>query len=73
MFYPGWRAWVNDREVQVLRANYLFRAVELPVGTQRVRLLYDPMSFKVGVGLAIATTIVLLALSARWAWHTHGK
>ena len=32
VYYPGWRAWVNDREVEVLRADYLFRAVELPAG-----------------------------------------
>jgi uncharacterized membrane protein YfhO len=66
VYYPGWRAWVDDREVDVLRADYLFRAVELPAGAHRVRLLYDPASFKIGVGLFAATMVVLMGWLA-WA------
>ncbi len=60
VFYPGWRAWVNDREVEVLRANYLFRAVEISAGVQRVRLLFDPLPFKVGAGLFLVTIVALV-------------
>lgn len=63
--YPGWRAWVNEREVEILRANYLFRAIELPADAQRVRLLYDPPWFKVGVGFFAATIIGLIG---GWLW-----
>jgi len=59
VFYPGWRAWVNEREVEILRANYLFRAVPLTEGTQRVRLLYDPLSFKIGLGVFGITVVML--------------
>jgi hypothetical protein len=45
---------------EVLRANYLFRAVEVPAGAHRVRLLYDPWSFKVGAGLGVVTVIALV-------------
>jgi hypothetical protein len=61
VYYPGWRAWVDDREVQVLRADYLFRAVELPAGEHRVRLVYDPWSFKVGAGMFVVTIVGLVA------------
>jgi hypothetical protein len=61
VYYPGWRAWVNDRETEVLRANYLFRAVEISAGAQRVRLLYDPWSFKIGAGLFATTVLALIA------------
>jgi hypothetical protein len=70
VYYPGWRAWVNDREVEILRANYLFRAVEIPAGAQRVRLLYDPASFKVGVGLC---AITMLALIGWFVWQVRKK
>ncbi|MEW5719440.1 MAG: YfhO family protein, partial [Chloroflexota bacterium] len=60
VYYPGWRAWVNDREVEVLCANYLFRAVEISAGAQRVRLLYDPLSFKIGVGAAMLTMFAMI-------------
>lgn len=74
VYYPGWRAWVEDltsspqaswREVEVLRANYLFRAIELPAGEHGVRLLYDPVSFKFGAGLFALTLLVLIGWAAR--------
>ncbi len=65
IYYPGWRAWVDDREVEVLRADSLFRAVELSAGAHRVRLLYDPASFKLGVGLFAVTALALTAWGVR--------
>jgi hypothetical protein len=59
VYYPGWRAWVDDQPVDVLRANFLFRAVELPAGAHHVRLLYDPDTFKIGLGLFALTLVVL--------------
>jgi hypothetical protein len=37
-FHPGWRARVNGRSVDVLRANVAFKAVELLPGTSDVEL-----------------------------------
>ncbi|MCX7840354.1 MAG: YfhO family protein, partial [Anaerolineae bacterium] len=70
VFYPGWRAWVNDRDVEVMRANYLFRAVAVPAGTSRVRLLYEPLAFQVGVGVFAVTVVVLCGwLVTRMQWR----
>ena len=70
VYYPGWRAWIDDRPVDVLRADYLFRAIELPAGQHRVRFLYDPPLFKFGAGLFIVT---LIALGAYCLWSTKVK
>jgi Ca2+/Na+ antiporter len=59
VFYPGWRAWVNEREVEIVRANYLFRAVQVPAGASRVRLLYEPRTFHVGIGWFVLTLVGL--------------
>jgi len=47
-FYPGWKVFVDGKEQRILRANYLFRAVELGAGKHRVEFVYDPLSFKIG-------------------------
>jgi uncharacterized membrane protein YfhO len=67
VFYPGWKAWVDNQETPVLRANYLFRAIELPARAHRVRFKYEPMAFMVGVGLALFTmgTLVIIQI-----WRT---
>ncbi len=70
VYYPGWRAWLDEREVEVFRANFLFRAIELPAGTHRVRFAYDPTSFKIGEGLFIATCAALMVW---WMWQRMGR
>lgn len=62
VFYPGWRAWVDEVEQPVWRADYLFRAVALEAGAHRIRLEYDPLSFRLGLGLAAAGLLALLGL-----------
>ena len=52
-YYPGWKAFVNGKETKIYRADYTFRAIPLNTGTHRVRLVYDPMSFKLGAGVTI--------------------
>ncbi|MBI5651631.1 MAG: YfhO family protein [Chloroflexi bacterium] len=71
VFYPGWNARVNDRAVEVLRANYLFRAVEIPAGASRVKFKYEPVTFTVGIGLG-AITILALAGFGIWAQKKSG-
>jgi len=59
--YPGWVARVNDVEVPILRADYLFRLVEVPAGTSRVEMRYRPASVRIGAAISL-TTLLLLAL-----------
>ncbi|HET7292630.1 MAG TPA: YfhO family protein, partial [Vicinamibacteria bacterium] len=57
---PGWRARVDGREAQTLRANGLFLAVAAGAGHHRVELVYVPRTLGAGLGLALGS----LALAA---------
>jgi hypothetical protein len=39
-YYPGWKAMVNGKEVKIYRANYTFRAVNVPKGKSIVEFIY---------------------------------
>ena len=41
-YYPNWQAKVEDQPVEVLRANYSFRAVSVPQGEYLVTFYYQP-------------------------------
>ncbi|MBI3549494.1 MAG: YfhO family protein [Elusimicrobia bacterium] len=57
--YPGWKAYVNGRRVQIERALTAFEMISVPTGPWKVDLLYRPLSWKVGL---LATLGALAAL-----------
>ncbi len=60
-YYPGWKAFVDGREEEILKANYILRAVPIGKGTHSVRFVYCPRSFKAGAYVSGATLLTLLA------------
>jgi len=42
-YHPGWRALVDGVEKEILRVNYAFRGITLPVGAKHVVFFYDPL------------------------------
>lgn len=66
LFYPGWAAFVDELEVPIYRANYLFRAVQLEPGSWVVRFEYRPASFRLGI---MTTTATALAITGAIAWR----
>jgi hypothetical protein len=42
--YPGWFAELDGKPTPILRADILFRAVEIPPGTHRVSFRFAPFS-----------------------------
>jgi len=64
-WYPGWRATVDGVPVEIMRADVLFRGVQVPAGQHRVEFTYAPTSFLVGVGMSVIT-LVGCVLTVGW-------
>lgn len=45
LYYPGWSVTVDGQVRPVLRANMLFRGVEVPAGRHTIVFEYEPLSF----------------------------
>ena len=43
-WYPGWVAEIDGKPTPILRADVLFRAVEVPPGRRRVVFRFEPFS-----------------------------
>lgn len=62
-YYPGWKAYIDNKETKIYKADYAFRAIVLPGGNHKVVFKYLPQSFYLGVKLSIISIIILLIIS----------
>jgi uncharacterized membrane protein YfhO len=65
-FYPGWRAQVDGQSVEILRADYYFRAIYLPQGDHAIEFAYDPTSFRIGLAVSLVS---VLAVAGALGWE----
>ena len=59
----GWKAAVDGEPAAILRANGRHMALVVPAGTHTATLDYDPPGFRAGLLVALAATLVILALA----------
>lgn len=60
VWYPGWRAYDNGKEIEVLRTNYVLRSVYLERGDHTIEFVYDPLTFKIGKYVSLITFIIVI-------------
>jgi len=61
-YYPGWKAWLDDRPTPIYSTDIALRGVVLPPGVHRVRMEFRPLIFPIALGISIATAILLAIL-----------
>ena len=60
-WYPGWKARVDGRSVELHRVDYVLRGAVVDGGRHRVELIYEPASWRIGW---ITSLLTLAALTA---------
>src|SRR3989339_1056790 len=58
-FYPGWKAVVDNEQVEIRREQNYFRSISLEKGNHQVVFLYEPLSFKLGTVISFLTAFGL--------------
>lgn len=58
-FYPGWIATVDGLVQKIFRANFAFRAVQVPAGKHTVEFFYLPDSLSKGIKISLITAVLL--------------
>ena len=59
--FPGWKATVDGREVDVRPVDYVFKGVPIGPGTHTVEFRYEPLSWRIGW---IVSLVALAGLAA---------
>jgi len=56
----GWKAYIDNNEVPLLRANYVLRAVVIPEGKHSVVMRYEPTVWVIGEKISFVSSLLLL-------------
>ena len=59
IYYPGWTATVDGEPVEIARANYILRAIQVPAGKHVVEFKFDPQSVHTTEAIAYTALAIL--------------
>jgi hypothetical protein len=60
----GWRAWIDDREVPIVRTNYVLRGLSVNSGRHIIRFFFRPLSYYLGRQIQWMASIIFLLMAA---------
>ena len=63
-WYPRWKCFIDGKEVPIIKANYVFRAVVVPEGEHEVIFVYKDDKFELGskISFVLSSAVVLATL-----------
>ena len=73
IYYPGWTAYIDEKPVEIARANYAFRAIKIPPGEHVVRFSYEPKSFVLGVSMLVYMVAIGIIFYFNRRKNTHQR
>jgi hypothetical protein len=63
IYYPeGWNATIDGEPANILRANFILRALEVPPGQHTIEFRFEPAAYFTGNKVMMASSIALLLL-----------
>ena len=65
IYYPkGWQAMIDGKEVPIIRADYVLRALEVPSGKHEIVFEFKPKAYIIGNKITMASSWLLLLVVA---------
>jgi hypothetical protein len=63
-YKPAWKAYIDGKEVPVIKTNYTFRGIVVPKGEHTVSMRYESDNFSLGKTLTISSNGILIVMIA---------
>lgn len=63
-WYPGWKAFAGNQQIEIYPANVNQQAVIVPssISLSEIVLKYDPLSYKIGFAITLASSAIWVSL-----------
>ncbi len=63
IYYPaGWKAYIDGRESEIFRVNYILRALKIPAGNHKIEFKFEPQSYILGEQISLVFSILLISI-----------
>jgi hypothetical protein len=68
IYYPaGWKAFIDGKESDHIRVNYILRGLALPAGEHEIKFSFRPASYYTGNKISYASSAIFLLMVAGYA------
>ncbi|KAA6330997.1 hypothetical protein EZS27_020357 [termite gut metagenome] len=68
IYYPGWKATIDGTSVDIVCADYILRAMNVPAGEHRVEMWFRPESIQVTESVAYGGSALLIVGVIALVW-----
>ncbi|WP_407533835.1 YfhO family protein [Elizabethkingia miricola] len=74
IYYPhGWKFYIDGKETDYIKADYLLRAVHVPAGKHEIRMAFEPEVIRKGKTISLASAGLFILLAALGFWFYQRK
>lgn len=71
IWYPeGWTATIDGKEVPIIRADYVLRALQVPAGNHIIKFSFDSKAYNEGERIALICSILLVLIIIAGVYFT---
>ena len=61
-YNKGWKAYIDEKEVPIIKANYILRALKIPAGNHKIRFSFRPVSWEKGNKISLFASILVILI-----------
>jgi hypothetical protein len=71
IYYPkGWKSFIDGKEISHVQADFVLRAMVIPVGKHQIEFKFEPQSYYFGNKISMASSILLFLAIAGYLVYT---
>lgn len=63
IYYPrGWQAFIDGKEVDHIRVNYVLRGMVIPAGNHKIEFKFHPDTYFLGIRISFISSLIIVLL-----------